>query len=286
MDVHVIAENLPYMLSGLQATVVLAIVSMVGSFAAGIVFALLRLSPSRWLRWPAVAYIDVMQTIPLIMVIFWVFFLLPIATGRPTTPIRAALFALIAFNTSYMAEVIRAGIQSVPRGQMEAARASGLSYVQAMRSVILPQAIKNMAPALVNRFVALFMGTSLAYIIGVTEFFRAANNVNNRVYRSYEIYGFVAMVYFVSCYSLSLLGGVIERRLSRGERRIRPVPVRSSGPAEDMGGEPGNAAAEDHPRGVDPEATQRDGSEEHERSAQWVDDRGPRELPGNASHQA
>lgn len=216
MDVRVIVENLPYMLSGLQWTVILASVSMVGSFAAGVIFAILRLSPVRWLRWPAILYIDVMRTIPLIMVIFWVFFLMPVLTGRPTTPITAALLALIAFNTSYMAEVIRAGIQSVPRGQMEAARAVGLTYLQAMRSVILPQAIKNMVPALVNRFVALFMGTSLAYIIGVTEFFRAANNVNNRVYRSYEIYTFVAVVYFVCCYSLSWLSGILERRLAGG----------------------------------------------------------------------
>ncbi|MBI2526443.1 MAG: amino acid ABC transporter permease [Candidatus Rokubacteria bacterium] len=218
MDVGVIVENLPYMLSGLQWTVILASISMVGSFAAGTAFAILRLSPYRWLRWPAILYVDVMRTIPLIMVIFWVFFLLPVLTGQPTTPLKAALLALIAFNTSYMAEVIRAGIQSVPRGQMEAARACGLTYLRAMRFVILPQAIKNMVPALVNRFVALFMGTSLAYIIGVTEFFRAANNVNNRVYRSYEIYTFVAIVYFVCCYSLSLLSRILERRLARAER--------------------------------------------------------------------
>jgi polar amino acid transport system permease protein len=146
---------------------------------------------------------------------------------------KAALVALIVFNTSYMAEVIRAGIQSVPRAQMEAARASGLTYVQAMRFVILPQAIKNMVPALVNRFVALFMGTSLAYIIGVTEFFRAANNVNNRVYRSYEIYGFVAIVYFLCCYSLSLLSQLLERRLARADGgRSTPATAR---PARSLG---------------------------------------------------
>lgn len=237
MDLRVIVENLPYMLSGLQWTVILASLSMLGSFAAGVVFAMLRLSPYRWLRWPAVFYIDVMRTIPLIMVIFWVFFLIPVLTGRPTTPVKAALLALIAFNTSYMAEVIRAGIQSVPRGQMEAARACGLTYLQAMRYVILPQAIKNMVPALVNRFVALFMGTSLAYIIGVTEFFRAANNVNNRVYRSYEIYTFVAIVYFVCCYSLSLLSNVLERRLSRAEHfTAQPASVVLEGEPVTFGG--------------------------------------------------
>ena len=215
------------MLSGLQWTFILAAVSMVASFGAGIVFAMLRLSPYPWLRGPAIVYIDVMRTIPLIMVIFWVFFLVPVLTGRPTTPVRAALFALIVFNTSYMAEVIRAGIQSVSRTQTEAARASGLTHLQTMRFVILPQAIKNMVPALVNRFIALFMGTSLAYIIGVTEFFRAANNVNNRVYRSYEIYGFVAVVYFVCCYSLSLISQLLERRLARPDRVLTTRAVRS-----------------------------------------------------------
>jgi His/Glu/Gln/Arg/opine family amino acid ABC transporter permease subunit len=224
VDLRVIVENLPYMLSGLQWTFILAAVSMVASFGAGTVFAMLRLSPYPWLRGLATVYIDVMRTIPLIMVIFWVFFLVPVLTGRPTTPVKAALFALIIFNTSYMAEVIRAGIQSVPRAQTEAARASGLTYVQTMRFVILPQAIKNMVPALVNRFVALFMGTSLVYIIGVTEFFRAANNVNNRVYRSYEIYGFVAVVYFVCCYSLSLISQLLERRFARADGRL-PAPV-------------------------------------------------------------
>jgi polar amino acid transport system permease protein len=192
---------------------------MIGSFVGGAVFAMFRLSPLWWIRWPAGVYVDVVRSIPLIMVLFWIFFLLPILTGRPTTPINAALLALILFNTSYMAEVIRAGIQSVPKGQMEAARASGLSYLRAMVHVILPQALRNMAPALVNRFIGLFMGTALVYIIGVTEFFRAANNVNNRVYRSYEIYSFVAIVYFVCCYSLSLLSMVLERAGAPGKER-------------------------------------------------------------------
>jgi His/Glu/Gln/Arg/opine family amino acid ABC transporter permease subunit len=214
MDLHVIVENLPYMLTGLQMTVILSAVSMVGSFAGGAAFAMLRLSPWWWLRWPAILYIDLVRTVPLIMVIFWAFFLMPVLTGHATTPVKAALFALILFNTSYMAEVIRAGIQSIPKGQTEASRAIGLTYLQAMRHVVLPQALRHMSPALVSRFIALFMGTSLVYIIGVTEFFRAANNVNNRVYRSYEIYGFVAIVYFVCCYALSLASAALERRFA------------------------------------------------------------------------
>jgi ABC-type amino acid transport system permease subunit len=135
--------------------------------------------------------------------------------------------------------VIRAGIQSIPKGQVEAARAIGLTHLQAMRHVVLPQAFRNMSPALVSRFIALFMGTSLAYIIGVTEFFRAANNVNNRVYRSYEIYGFVAIVYFVCCYALSVVSAALERRFAVPDGAGREA--RAGAPV--LGGRPWGAQA-------------------------------------------
>lgn len=228
MDFSVIPKNLPYMLQGFGLTVTLALVSMSASLVTGTVFAMLRLSPRRWVRVPIGIFIDVMRTIPLIMVIFWFFFLMPIVTGRPVTPVSAALIALIVFNTSYMAEVIRGGILSVPKTQMDAARGSGIGYVRAMWYVILPQAFRNMLPAIISRFVALFMGTSLAYIIGVTEFFRAANNINNRVYQSYVIYGFVAIVYFVCCYGLSVIGQRLQSRLDPVSRataeRLIPKP--------------------------------------------------------------
>lgn len=213
----IVLRNLPYMLRGLQLTVLLAVVGLAGSFAVGTLLAMLRMSPWRALRWPAAVYIDVVRMVPLVMVIFWVFFLIPKLSGQPVTPVSAALIALVGFNASYMAEVIRAGIQTVPFGLVEAARSSGLSYVQAMSRIVLPIAFKNMLPAIVSRFIALFMGTSLAYIIGVTEFFRAANDINNRVFRPYEIYTFVAIVYFVFCYALSLLGRSLERRLAFGQ---------------------------------------------------------------------
>jgi His/Glu/Gln/Arg/opine family amino acid ABC transporter permease subunit len=214
MDFSVIPPNLSYMLQGLGVTFVLAIVSMVASLISGTFFAMMRTSSVAGVRIPAAVFIDVMRTVPLIMVMFWFFFLIPIVTGRSVSAFGAALVALIVFNTSYMAEVIRAGLLSVRRTQTEAAHSSGLSYVQTMWYVILPQAFRNMLPAVVNRLIALVMGTSLAYIIGVTEFFRAANNVNNRVYQSFAIYTFVAAVYFICCYSISLIGRHFERRLN------------------------------------------------------------------------
>jgi glutamate/aspartate transport system permease protein len=232
MDFSVIPRNLPYMLQGFGLTIVLALVSMSASLITGTLFAMLRLSPKGWVRIPVGIFIDVMRTIPLIMVIFWFFFLMPILTGHPVTPIVAALIALVVFNTSYMAEVIRGGILSVSKTQMDAARSSGLSYLRAMWHIILPQAFRNMLPAIINRFVALFMGTSLVYIIGVTEFFRAANNINNRVFQSYVIYGFVAAVYFVCCYGLSLIGQHLLERLDPASRasaeRVLPRPSASA----------------------------------------------------------
>lgn len=215
-----IVANLPYMLRGLQLTFLLSIATLVGSLIGGTVFALMRMSPWWWLRWPAILYIDLVRMTPFIMVIFWVFFLIPILVGYSVNPITAALIALIGFTTSYMAEVIRAGIQTVPSGLLEAARSSGLGFVQAMSHVVLPIAFRNILPTLINRFVAIIMGTSLAYIIGVTEFFRAANDINNKVFRPYEIYTFVAIVYFVCCFALSLLGRFVAQKLAHGDQRI------------------------------------------------------------------
>jgi His/Glu/Gln/Arg/opine family amino acid ABC transporter permease subunit len=214
LDFGIFLPYMPYLLNGLGVTMMLALVSLAGSLVGGAFLAVLRLSPWWWFRWPAILYIDALRMVPLIMVVFWFFFLLPILTGRPVSGTAAALAALIAFNSSYMAEVMRAGIQSVPRGVIEAGRCSGLTYRQCMWHLVLPIATKNILPALVNRLVALVMGTSLVYVIGVTEFFRAANNINNRIFKPYETYILVAVAYFVLCYSLTLLGSYLERRLT------------------------------------------------------------------------
>jgi His/Glu/Gln/Arg/opine family amino acid ABC transporter permease subunit len=219
MDFAFIATNARYLLQGLGVTVALAVLSFVGCMVVGTALALMRLSPWRWLKWPTALYIDLMRMVPLIMVIFWFFFLLPILIGRPIEAFVAGLAGLVAFHSTYIAEVIRAGIQAVPRGLVEASRSSGMTYRHCMQHVVLPVAVRNMLPALVNRFVALFMGTSLVYVIGVTDFFRAAANVNMRVFRPYEVFIFVALVYFAFCYSLSRLGLYLERRMAIGVSR-------------------------------------------------------------------
>jgi His/Glu/Gln/Arg/opine family amino acid ABC transporter permease subunit len=214
MDFGFLASNLRYLLDGLGLTIALAALSFVGCLVVGTCLALLRLSPWWWLRWPVGVYIDVLRMVPLIMVIFWFFFLLPIVIGRPVGAFVAGLAGLIAFHSTYIAEVIRAGIHSVPHGLVEASRCSGMRYRHCLWHIVLPIATRNMLPALVNRFVSLFMGTSLVYVIGVTDFFRAATNVNMKAFRPYEVYIFVALVYFVFCYSLSRVGALLERRLA------------------------------------------------------------------------
>ncbi|MEK7709694.1 MAG: amino acid ABC transporter permease, partial [candidate division NC10 bacterium] len=179
----------------------------------GVVAGALRLSRSPYLHYPAVLYIEIIRGVPLIMVIFWFYFLAPILAGRPLDNFTSALIAFIVFEAAYLAEIVRAGIQSVPLGQVQAAISTGLTHRQAMRHVILPQAIRNMIPALVTRFIVLFMDTSLAYIIGYRELTRVARIIAEREFRAFEVYTFIAIVYFVCTYAMSLVAQRLERRL-------------------------------------------------------------------------
>jgi len=219
MPRNVILENLPYLLNGLKTTIVMSLIAMVLCLIFGTALSMARRSQWRLLSVPARAYIDVLRSTPLLLIIFWFIFLLPRLTGLSVDPYNAALTAFVAYFSTHVAEIMRAGIQAVPRTQTEAGMGSGLDQWQVYRFIVLPQAIKNMIPALISRFVALIMGTSLAYIVGVIEFFRAATIVNNREYASVEIYSFVGIVYFVICYGFSQFGEWCRRRLGAQELR-------------------------------------------------------------------
>lgn len=216
----VIANNFAYLMSGLKLTLLLALGSLIGTLVFGALLAVVRMSPVRWLSAAIAIYIDAVRMVPLLMVIFWMYFLGPILFGVTISPFNSALLGIIVSHSTYMAEVFRAGIRSVPPGLLEAGRASGLSYSSSMWHIVLPIATRRMLPAIVTRFVATFMATSLAYAIGTTEFFRAATNVNNRVFAPYEIYGFVGLVFFAFCWSLSLLGKYLQGRLAVEERPV------------------------------------------------------------------
>jgi His/Glu/Gln/Arg/opine family amino acid ABC transporter permease subunit len=212
VDFTVIIDNWGFLLKGLSLTFFLAILTGVFSFFIGIILAAARLSKIGIIRYPTIIYIEIIRSIPLIMFIFWIYFLIPIIIKVPLSALTSAIIAFIGFNCTYFAEVVRAGIQSVPSGQTHAGFCSGLSYYQVMRHIILPQAIVIMIPPLINRFIALFMGTSLAYIIGVVEFFRAATIINSREFKSVEIYIFVGVVYFIIDYLMSLGSKKFEKK--------------------------------------------------------------------------
>lgn len=190
-------------MGGLVTTIELALIAVAGGLALGILVGMGRLSTIKAIYYPSTLFVNLMRTQPLILVIFWFYFLVPLILGRPIGGFASAAIAFIIFEASYFAEIIRAGIQSISKGQMEAAYSSGFTYWQAMRYFIIPQALKNMMPSLITQAVVVFQDTSLAYVIGLREFLRSANVVDAREMRSVELYLFVGLVYFIVCFSLS-----------------------------------------------------------------------------------
>lgn len=211
MDWHVITRNYPFLLGGLKLTFVLAFLSMAGGFLVGVVVGLGRLSPRRWIFLPCTFYVNLFRSLPIVLVVFWFYFLAPIITGRPIGGFLSVLVAFVVFEGAYFAEIVRGGIQSVPRGQVEAGYATGLNYFQVMGHVVLPQALKNMLPPIVTQCVIIFQDTSVAYVIGLKEFMRRVTLVDMREFRSVELYTFAAVVYLLLCSA----GVAMSRRLAK-----------------------------------------------------------------------
>jgi polar amino acid transport system permease protein len=200
-------------LGGLTLTVLLGSAAMLLAFPVGLVLGLARVSVSAWLRRPVAVLIYVVRGTPLLMVVFWAYFFLPSITGQKTDQFTTMLVALTIFNGAYIAEIVRAGIQGVPKGQMECARSLGMSTILAMRRVVLPQALRNMRPSLVNQFVSTLKETSLGYIIGLTEVSFIASQINAQVLtQSLQVYGVLAAAYFILCFGLSRIAHVLETR--------------------------------------------------------------------------
>jgi len=207
-------------LGGLAMSVLLALGGIFGAFWVGMIFGLMRISRRRWVRWPAVVYIEVIRGTPLLMVLFWFYFAGPQLAGRELPEFGSALAAFIVFTSAYVAEIVRAGVLGLPKGQMEAARSTGLSDVRAMWHVILPQALRNMLPSFVNQFVSLTKDTSLASLIMVNELFRTGVQVVSREsITPMEIYLTLAVIYFIVCYVLTSISRRLEKGLSRYQAR-------------------------------------------------------------------
>jgi ABC-type amino acid transport system permease subunit len=172
--------------------------------------------------------VEFFRGVPLVMVIFWFWFLIPQITGQHPPEYTVALTAFVVFEAAYLGEIVRAGIQSVPRGQIEAATAGGLSYGHTMLHVVLPQAIRNMIPSLVTQFIVLFKDTSLASIIGMMDLTKAAQTVSQREIRPFEMYLFIAVVYWIFTYSMSRFSQWLEIKMSPERPPTRRAALREA----------------------------------------------------------
>src|SRR5688572_4163251 len=222
-DFEVIRTSLPYLFrDGMTFTVTLTLIAMSGGVVFGTLLAMMRLSAFRPLSVLAGGYVNLMRSVPLVLVIFWFFFLVPYIGAwivGASQPIAVGAFwscviTFTMFEAAYYSEIMRAGIQSIPRGQVAAGQALGLNYWQTMGHIVLPQAFRNMLPVLLTQTIILFQDTSLVYVISVTDFFGAAAKIANRDYRLVEMYTFCAVVYFVISFSLSYCVKLLQQRIA------------------------------------------------------------------------
>jgi glutamate/aspartate transport system permease protein len=193
----------PFVIKGFIFSIWLTIVATIGGIVFGTILALMRLSGKKALDIPAAAYVNTMRSIPLVMVLLWFFLLIPFAIGRPIGAELSAIITFIAFEAAYFSEIVRAGIQSIPRGQVNAGYALGMSYQQNMKLVILPQAFRNMLPVFLTQTIILFQDTSLVYAIGAYDMLKGFETAGKNLGRPVEAYLLAAVLYFLMCLALS-----------------------------------------------------------------------------------
>jgi glutamate/aspartate transport system permease protein len=222
-DFEVIERSLrDLFFDGMAFTLKLTAMAALGGIFFGTLLAMMRLSSHKWLSRPATAYVNLMRSVPLLLVIFWFYFLVPFIGGWITgsgRPIQVGGFAssvitFIMFEAAYYSEIMRAGIQSIPRGQVWAGYALGLDYWQSMGNIVLPQAFRNMLPILLTQTIILFQDTSLVYVLSITDFLGAASKIAQRDGRLVEMYTFAALVYFVVSIALSYCVKRLQRRIA------------------------------------------------------------------------
>jgi glutamate/aspartate transport system permease protein len=211
-DFAILWKNAPFLAHGMLLTLQLTLLAVAGGLLLGVVLAVLRLSTVKPLAWAVEGYVNFLRSMPLILVIFWFYTLVPKLIGRPVSSFYSVLVAFIMFEAAYYSEIIRAGISSVRRGQITAAMALGLTKPQAMRHVVLPQAVRNMLPVLLTQTIIMLQDTSLVYVVGLRDFLTSADIVASRDNRPTELYLFVALIFLVICFSASRLVNRLRRR--------------------------------------------------------------------------
>jgi glutamate/aspartate transport system permease protein len=222
-DFDVIGRSIGYLFrEGMTFTITLTLIAMTGGIIFGTLLALMRLSSIKGLSTIAGTYVNLMRSVPLVLVIFWFYFLVPYIGAwiiGAKEPVKVGAFAssvitFMLFEAAYYCEIMRAGIQSIPRGQVSAGYALGLNYWQTMGQIVLPQAFRNMLPVLLTQTIILFQDTSLVYVISITDFLGAASKVAQRDGRLVEMYLFVAVVYFIISFALSSLVKRLQARIA------------------------------------------------------------------------
>jgi glutamate/aspartate transport system permease protein len=222
-DFDVISRSWVYLFqTGMMFTLQLTALAMVGGILLGTLLAMMRLSSNRALSMVASSYVNLVRSVPLVLVIFWFYFLVPYIAAwviGASEPVKvggfsSALITFIMFEAAYYCEIMRSGIQSIPRGQVWAGQALGMNYWQSMSNIVLPQAFRNMIPVLLTQTIVLFQDVSLVYVLSIPDFVGAASKVAQRDGRLVEMYSFVAVVYFVLCFSLSALVKRLHQRVA------------------------------------------------------------------------
>jgi polar amino acid transport system permease protein len=218
-------------LGGIAATLILSILGIGLAFPVSVLLALARLSPFAWLRWPVTGLVYAVRGIPLLMIILWTYFLLPVLLGQNVSGFTTMVCTLVLYEACYLSEVVRAGIEALPKGQTEAARSLGHGYVSRMRHIILPQALYNMLPSMLSQFISTIQDTTLGYVINVQELTFAANQINNQLLtKPFQVFFILAITYFVVCFTLTSLAHLAERRIAKRRRgSVIAVPEISDG---------------------------------------------------------
>jgi glutamate/aspartate transport system permease protein len=213
-DFHIVFHSIPFLAKGMGLTLVLTFLGILGGLLFGTLLALARLGKFRALSFVAGTYVNFFRSMPLILVIFWFYFLVPLVVGQQVGAFQSVVLAFIMFEAAYYCEIMRAGIQSVKLGQVHAGEALGLTYRQNMRYVVLPQAFRNMIPILISQAIVLFQDTALVYVVGLSDFLYSAEIIANSENRLMEMYTTVAIVYFVLCSSAQFKVRNLQKRFA------------------------------------------------------------------------
>jgi len=231
---EIISEHLPSLLigqyphgplGGLALTLILSVLGLALAFPLSIALALCRTSPFALLRLPSTAIVYVVRGIPLVMLVFWSYFLVPGLIGEKVSAFTTLVVTLVIYQAAYMSEIVRAGIEALPRGQVEAARSLGLGYWRTLSQVVLPQALYNMLPTLISQFISTIKETSIGYVISVHELTHSANQVNAALLtRPLEVFAMLSLIYFIVCYSLRKCAYIAEMRIQRRRAGITVSP--------------------------------------------------------------